>query len=99
MRCGVDGACTRWDQLGGFRITVEIDAVSEARQLLAAPQALRKGRLVFDHYPEPLEQLADGLFGFDGNPERWRFDCVVDGKALRLNYSGNDFYRFFTGDE
>ncbi|MBA2451536.1 MAG: serine hydrolase, partial [Chloroflexia bacterium] len=41
--------------------------------------------------------LDDGVFAApEGGPERVRFDTVVDGKALRLNYSGNDFYRFFT---
>jgi D-alanyl-D-alanine carboxypeptidase len=57
---------------------------------------LRKGRLYVDGHPEPLQQFEDGSFGHQGDPERLRFDTLVDGVALRLNYSGNDFYRFFT---
>jgi len=60
---------------------------------------LRKGRLVLDSKPEQLLQFDDGSFGYRDEPERLRFDTVVDGKALRLSYSCNHFYRFFTGDE
>jgi hypothetical protein len=44
-----------------------------------------------------LHALDDGSFAApEGRPERVRFDTVVDGLALRLSYSGHDFYRFFT---
>lgn len=35
-------------------------------------------------------------FGGEGNPERLRFDTIVDCKALRVKVSGADFYRDFT---
>jgi hypothetical protein len=48
---------------------------------------------------EPLTELADGLFrvGEAGySPERLRFDAIIEAQALRANYSGCDYYRFFT---
>lgn len=59
---------------------------------------LRKGELVLDGDHRPLESFGDGTFGYNDDPERLRFDTLVDNRALRLNYSGNDLYRFFTGD-
>ena len=44
-----------------------------------------------------LQPLGPGLFKEDGtSSERIRFDSVVDGKALRVNLSGVDYYRVFT---
>ncbi len=43
--------------------------------------------------------LPDGAFreGVDERgPERYRFDAIVDGVALRMQHSGETFYRFFT---
>ena len=42
--------------------------------------------------------LGDGLFGVGDErvPERLRFDAVVEGKALRANLSGCDYYRSFS---
>lgn len=67
---------------------------------------LRKGQLILsipngalDFGDGPLVPLPDGSFrvGSDkGSPERARFDTVVDGRALRVNLSGCDLYRFFT---
>ncbi|MDQ3547279.1 MAG: beta-lactamase family protein, partial [Chloroflexota bacterium] len=48
---------------------------------------------------EPLMPLPDGSFreGDDERrPERYRFDTLVDGVALRMLHSGETFYRFFT---
>jgi hypothetical protein len=44
---------------------------------------------------EDLAQLKDGSFrlGEEQPPERVRFDAVVEGKAQRLNLSGQDLYR------
>ena len=50
-------------------------------------------------HEEPLVPLPDGSFreGDDERgPERYRFDAVVDGVALRMQHSGETFYRFFT---
>jgi CubicO group peptidase (beta-lactamase class C family) len=47
----------------------------------------------------PLTPLGDGLFrvGADErSPERLRFDCVIDGVAVRAAYSGCALYRTFT---
>lgn len=59
---------------------------------------LRRGNLLLvdpGGGEEPLTPLADGSFriGPEESPERLRFDAVVDGKALRLNLSGQEFYR------
>ncbi len=59
---------------------------------------LRRGHLVLIHPTggeEALSPLEDGTFrvGEEQSPERVRFDAVVDGKAQRLNLSGQDFYR------
>jgi hypothetical protein len=63
---------------------------------------LRKGRLFIVDPPgdeEPLHPLEGGRFRIgeeEFSPERIAFDQVADGKALRANRSGCDFYRFFT---
>ena len=59
---------------------------------------LRRGHLLLiDPHgeEEALTQLEDGTFriGEEPSPERVRFDAVVDGKAQRLNLSGQDYYR------
>jgi hypothetical protein len=44
-----------------------------------------------------LEPLGPGLFKEEGtSSERIRFDSLVNGKALRVNLSGVDYYRVFT---
>lgn len=47
---------------------------------------------------EPMSLLGDGCFrvGEEGSPEFIRFDTIVDGEAWRANFSGADYYRFFT---
>jgi CubicO group peptidase (beta-lactamase class C family) len=43
-----------------------------------------------------IAKLADGSWGDasdKGSPERFRFDAIVNGQALRLNFSGVDFWR------
>jgi CubicO group peptidase (beta-lactamase class C family) len=44
---------------------------------------------------DPLTPLEDARFrvGEAWSPERLRFDAVVDGRALRANLSGADYYR------
>ncbi len=46
----------------------------------------------------PLAPIGDGLFGVADErvPERLRFDAIVDGKALRANLSGCDYFRSFS---
>jgi CubicO group peptidase (beta-lactamase class C family) len=62
----------------------------------------RNGALVWilpGGWEEPLAPLGDGTFRIgaeDWSPERLRFDAVVDGRALRANRSGCDYYRAFT---
>ncbi len=61
----------------------------------------REGTLFFvspDGDEEPLTLREDGVFrvGDDHSPEFIRFDTIVDGQAWHANYSGCDFYRFFT---
>jgi hypothetical protein len=62
----------------------------------------RNGALVWilpGGWEEPLAPLGDGTFRIGAeawSPERIRFDAVVDGRALRANRSGCDFYRAFT---
>lgn len=62
---------------------------------------LRKGRLLLVS-PEGSEQalvpLESGEFTLDEkeSAERLRFDTIVDGRALRVNLSGVDYYRSFT---
>ncbi len=43
----------------------------------------------------PLVPMDDGAFREDDerSPERLRFDAIVDGRALRANLSGCDYYR------
>jgi hypothetical protein len=44
-----------------------------------------------------MEPLAPGLFKETGmSAERLRFDSIVEGRALRANLSGVDYYRSFT---
>ena len=42
-----------------------------------------------------LHPQADGSFRVadDWSPERMRFDAVVDGAALRVDYAGEAYYR------
>jgi len=44
---------------------------------------------------DPLTPLGEVDFrvGEGWSPERLRFDAVVDGRALRANLSGADYYR------
>ena len=64
--------------------------------------ALRKGALLLIipwGNTEPLIPVGDSLFriGADNrSPETLRFDAVVEGRALRANYSGCPYYRTFT---
>jgi D-alanyl-D-alanine carboxypeptidase len=58
----------------------------------------RKGRLTLDG-EQPLVQIEGGVFRPEGEgneAERILFDTVVNGRTMRLNYSGIDFYRTFT---
>ena len=57
----------------------------------------RKGRLYLDGL-QPLVPRSDGKFGI-GDPEApdWiSFDSIIDGRAMRLNFSGILFRRMFT---
>jgi len=62
---------------------------------------LRKGALWLD-WPtgdeESLTPIERDVFriGDETSPERLRFSQIVDGQALCANYSGSDYYRFFT---
>jgi hypothetical protein len=42
-----------------------------------------------------LNPNKDGSFQAGDAPEWLRFDTVLEGKALRVNYSGTDFHRDF----
>jgi hypothetical protein len=58
---------------------------------------MRKGQLLIEGM-QPLVPRADGKFGL-GDPEGpdWMsFDTIVDGRAMRLNFSGIIFRRVFT---
>ncbi len=51
------------------------------------------------HYSEVvLVPLAEGEFqvGEEKTPNRLRFDTIVNGQALRANFYGGDYYRYFT---
>ena len=57
----------------------------------------RKGRLYLDGV-QPLVARTDGKFGI-GDPEApdWiSFESIIDGRAMRLNFSGIPFRRMFT---
>lgn len=59
---------------------------------------VRKGRLLFDG-EQPIVQVETAVFRPPGEvnaAERISFDTIVDGKALRMTYSGIEFYRTFT---
>ncbi len=59
---------------------------------------IRKGVLLLDG-EQPLAQIETGVFqpeGDNNEAERITFDTVVNGTAMRMNYSGIDFYRTFT---
>jgi hypothetical protein len=43
-----------------------------------------------------LTALPDGRFRVRDTPEWVRFDSIVNGEALRMNYSGTDYHRDFT---
>ncbi|MCP4358934.1 MAG: beta-lactamase family protein [Chloroflexi bacterium] len=47
---------------------------------------------------EPLTSIGKDVFriGNETSPERLRFSKIVNGQALCANYSGSDYYRFFT---
>jgi CubicO group peptidase (beta-lactamase class C family) len=58
---------------------------------------MRKGQLLIEGV-QPLVPRADGKFGLgdpDG-PDWMSFDTIVDGRAMRLNFSGIIFRRVFT---
>jgi hypothetical protein len=62
---------------------------------------LRGGKLWLvgpDGGEEEVAPAEDGLFrvGEELSAERIRFDAIVEGKALRANLSGVDYYRVFT---
>jgi hypothetical protein len=60
---------------------------------------LRKGKLWLVNPGGDETSLApkeSGLFQLGDAPEWLRFDTILDGKALRVNYSGTDFHRDFT---
>jgi hypothetical protein len=63
---------------------------------------LREGRLVCIHalgFEDPMIPLGPNHFRLgedEGSPERISFDAVVEGRALRANRSGCDYYRAFT---
>jgi D-alanyl-D-alanine carboxypeptidase len=63
---------------------------------------LRKGALVLAYSwggEEVLVALDDGTFrvgSAEHGPERIRFEAIVEGRALRANLSGGEYYRFFT---
>ena len=63
---------------------------------------MRRDQLVLI-YPqgteEPLTALGDGRFRVgedERSPERLAFDTVLEGQALRANFSGCEYYRAFT---
>jgi CubicO group peptidase (beta-lactamase class C family) len=59
---------------------------------------IRKGRLLLDG-EQPLAQIETGVFrpeSDNNGAERITFDTLVNGTAMRMNYSGIDFYRTFT---
>lgn len=47
---------------------------------------------------EPLTSIGKDVFriGDETSPERLQFSQIVNGQALCTNYSGSDYYRFFT---
>ena len=58
---------------------------------------MRKGQLFLDG-AQPLVPRGDGKFGL-GDPEApdWiGFESIVDGRAMRLNFSGIIYRRVFT---
>jgi CubicO group peptidase (beta-lactamase class C family) len=63
---------------------------------------LRKGKLYLvepQGDEEVLAPLGDGIFRIgpdERNPERLRFDTILNDQALRANLSGCDYYRTFT---
>jgi D-alanyl-D-alanine carboxypeptidase len=63
---------------------------------------LRRGELILIQAwgeEQPLVPLGEGHFRVGEeihSPERLRFDTIVNGKALRANYSGCEYYWFFT---
>jgi CubicO group peptidase (beta-lactamase class C family) len=58
---------------------------------------LRKGQL-YQNGVQPLVPREGGKFGFSDPtaPDRVSFDTVINGRAMRLNYSGIIFRRTFT---
>ncbi len=59
---------------------------------------IRKGQLLVEGL-QPLEPISPRVFRVPGQPtdvDRVVFDTIVDGRAMRANYSGIDFFRAFT---
>ncbi len=58
---------------------------------------LRKGQL-YQNGLQRLNPRAGGKFGFGNpdNPDHMSFDTIIDGRAMRLNFSGIVFRRTFT---
>jgi D-alanyl-D-alanine carboxypeptidase len=75
---------TRNPELSNFRVVLRKDTLA----------------LVFPSGAvEPLKYLSDGFFRIGDDhrsPETLRFDTVVEGRALRADYSGCPYYRTFT---
>ncbi|HKP46510.1 MAG TPA: serine hydrolase domain-containing protein [Pyrinomonadaceae bacterium] len=59
---------------------------------------IRNGQLLVEGL-QPLEQIASGVFRVAGQPvdvDRVVFDKVINGRAMRANYSGIEFFRSLT---
>ncbi len=59
---------------------------------------IRRGTLLLGA-DQPLLQVGPGVFrleGDDDSPDRITFDTVVGGRAMRMNFSGIEFYRVLT---
>jgi D-alanyl-D-alanine carboxypeptidase len=67
--------------------------IRKGRLIIAAPGSTEMGAA-----QQVLTEIEPGLFkiGEEETAERLRFDTIVDGKALRANFSGVDFYRVNT---
>jgi hypothetical protein len=59
---------------------------------------IRKGQLLVEGL-QPLEPVAPHVFRVPGQPvdvDRVEFDTITDGRAMRVNYSGIEFFRAWT---
>jgi hypothetical protein len=59
---------------------------------------IRKGELLIGG-DQPLAPVEPHVFrpaDDPGDADRVTFDTIVDGQALRMNYSGIEFFRMFT---